>query len=230
MTQPRQEPDLRWLWGITGILITSILVVAGFIIVQRLNPADSVVLVFEQDSAFDGVEINSVPRPVSDFTLTDTMGEAFSLAQLQGRPSLLFFGFTNCPDVCPLTLNEYRRVHEELAAGDAVNYVFISVDGARDTPSVIADYLALRGVAGFVTGLTGPVADVRRIGTDYGVRFSYSTPDDEGRYTVDHTPSLFLLDAEGAYVARFAFGTRSQIIADVLQRLLTEGQLAGKSG
>ncbi|MBE0689844.1 MAG: SCO family protein, partial [Anaerolineae bacterium] len=82
------------------------------------------------------------PYHVSDFTLTSKTGEPMSLSDLHGKPTMLMFGYTHCPDVCPLTLAQYEQVKGVLGdTANDVNFLFISVDGERDTPEVVTDYL-----------------------------------------------------------------------------------------
>ncbi|MBN1965380.1 MAG: SCO family protein [Anaerolineae bacterium] len=161
------------------------------------------------------VRVIDPPRPVSDFTLTDQTGAPFSLSDLRGRAVLLFFGYTHCPDVCPLTLLEFRRVHDLLGtqAGD-VAFVFVSVDGARDTPEALASTFALRGVDDFAIGLTGDEAALRRIGADYGLYFErQADTGSQADYLVDHTANSFLVDREGRLTTIFTFGTEPEQIA-----------------
>lgn len=83
------------------------------------------------------------PAQLSDFTLPSSLGRNLSLSELRGKPVVLFFGYTFCPDVCPMTLSELKRVKAELGAdGERLQVVFVSVDGERDTPEVLARHLA----------------------------------------------------------------------------------------
>ena len=206
-------------------LVAAIVVVLGVLAAQQLGvgsePSYTTAELPTAESSFSGFEIINPPRPMPDFELMANDGEPLQLSDLQGKPTLLFFGFTHCPDICPLTLSEYRAVHDQLdARGDDVNYVFVSVDGARDTISVLDDYLALRRVHDFAIGLTGSEQDVRRIGADYGVKFFYGQPDDRGNYNIDHTPSMFLLNETGEWIGTFNFGTPADIISDYLNSYL----------
>lgn len=145
--------------------------------------------IVDSQNVYDGSTVIDPPRQLQDFTLTTQTGAPLSLSELRGRIALLFFGYTHCPDFCPATLLAYRRIEEMLGdnAGE-VAFVFISVDGERDTPEVVADYLDERGVADFVTGMTGDEATVQRVGADYGlyVDILRATETDED-YLVDHS-------------------------------------------
>ncbi|MCZ7542680.1 MAG: SCO family protein [Anaerolineae bacterium] len=156
------------------------------------------------------------PHDVGDFTLTRHTGEPFRLSDLRGRMALLFFGFTHCPDVCPNTMATFVRVKDALGEQtEAVAFVFISVDRARDTPEVLAAYLD-QFDPGFI-GLTGDEADLRRIGEDYDLYFARRASGGSGDdYMVDHTAASFLLDQEGRLVMAFPYGTRAEDIAGAI--------------
>jgi protein SCO1/2 len=229
---PRPQTNMMHmvLYGVISLILVAIFAVMITIFAQSIAPtedsADGVTLLFEQDDAFDGIDVFSPPRAVPDFTLTSHTNEPLSLSDLEGKPILLSFGFTNCPDICPLTLNEFKQVREALGeTGDDVQYLFISVDGSRDTPDVLANYFRVRRLDDFMLGMTGEEVDLRRIGVDYNLRFEYGPVDENGRYNVDHTAGSFLIDAEGNYVAKFAFGTESDVIADYIANLLENGNL-----
>jgi protein SCO1 len=172
------------------------------------------------EDLYDGSTIIDPPRQLEDFTLTTQTGDPLSLSELRGRMVLLFFGYTHCPDFCPATLLTYRRIEEMLGDNaDEVAFVFITVDGERDTPDIVADYLDERGVADFVTGLTGDEATVQRVGTDYGlyVDILRGTETDED-YLVDHSVGSYLIDGEGRMVMTYDFGTEASVIAEDIQQ------------
>jgi protein SCO1/2 len=213
----------RGLTLLIGGLLLLIGLVALWVLAQRLTqPTSSAApVVFEPVSPESGITYIDPPRPMPNFTLTDQNGQAFSLLDLHGQPTLISWGYTNCPDICPLTLSDYRRMYEELGEdGARINFVFISVDGARDTPEALASMFSRLRVENIVRGLTGPHDDVMRIGADYGVQARFNPPNERGFYTIDHTGGSFLLDAEGRWVARYTFAVdRASIVAD-LKRLL----------
>lgn len=170
-----------------------------------------------------GVRLIDPPRAVSDFTLPDQTGEPLSISDLQGKAVLIFFGYTHCPDVCPLTMLDYRDIHDMLGT-DAENIalVYISVDGERDTPAVMADYFARRDMQDYMIGLSGDETTLSRISPEYNLYYTLNPPDDNGFYTVDHTASIYLLDAEGRMARIFAYGTDPQVVADTIREVLTE--------
>jgi protein SCO1/2 len=128
----------------------------------------------EVDPMTAGTVLNP-PTVLADFTLPSSRGAPISLADLKGRPTLVFFGFTNCPDVCPTTMAEFKRARDALGAdGERVNYLLISVDPERDTPEVLARYVEAFDPA-FV-GLQGAAAYLLDSEARLSVVYSYGTP------------------------------------------------------
>lgn len=162
------------------------------------------------------------PRALTDFTLQSTQGGDISLSDLKGRYSLVTFGYTFCPDVCPLTLTEFRRVKRELGDELAanVNFTFVSVDGERDTPELLAQYVT-RFDPQFI-GMTTPDEPLMRSITEqFGVYFEFRAIENtQAAYIVDHTATIFLLNPQGEIVALYPFGTPAQAIANDLKPLL----------
>ncbi len=141
------------------------------------------------------------PRTLPDFTLTTQHGQRFGPAQLRGQWSFLFFGYLNCPDVCPVTLHAlraFRRLlqeHDSEAAGYRI--VFVSVDPERDTAASIGPYLA-HFDADFI-GLSGAPEELRRLADALAVRYATVT-DADGLVTIDHTSSVMVVDPQGRVV------------------------------
>jgi len=215
----------NWLTLLLIVLIGAILLLGGYIVGRELaaSPSEDIPsgVSFEQEDDFTGVEPIDPPRKMPDFTLTGTDGDPLSLYDLPEQPTILFFGFTHCPDICPITLGEARAMYDALGdQGDDVTFVFISVDGNRDTPEALANYFDVRQVDHFAVGMTGDPEDVRRIGADYGVRFVHGEPDENGNYSVDHTSSMFLLDADREWIRKYAFGTDRELIVQDLESVL----------
>jgi protein SCO1 len=135
-------------------------------------------------------------RRVADFKLADIYGRPFTRADLAGAPTLVFFGFTHCPDVCPTTLLKLARVKK--AAGIAtLRVLFVSIDPQRDTPQVVALYVHAFDPA--FAGLTGEPAAIATVAQQFGVAVSrVDLPG--GDYTMDHSAVVFLLD-DAAHIA-----------------------------
>lgn len=151
------------------------------------------------------------PRPLADFALTDHAGEPFGPQRLRGHASLLFFGFTHCPDVCPTTLARLAAVHRALPADvrERVSLVFITVDPMRDTPARMAQYLTAFDAP--LTGVTGPLGALVPLFRQLGVAYGYTVqPAGEHAqhaghgtpaYTVEHSEAVYLVDDQGRFAA-----------------------------
>ena len=134
------------------------------------------------------------------FTLTDQNGAVRSDADFRGRYTLVYFGYTNCPDVCPTTLVVMAEALKRLGpAGDGIVPIFISVDPARDTPAVLKNYLASFGPQ-FV-GLTGSAQAIAKVAKAY--RVYYRRQPEKAGYSVDHSNYIFLMGPDGRFVSVF---------------------------
>ena len=130
------------------------------------------------------------PKVVQDFTLTDTAGRRFTRRELAGTPTLVFFGFTHCPDVCPTTLLKLAQIRRR-TAGTPPRVLFISVDPQRDTPPLLGTYVHAFDPA--FQGLTGEPQVIARLAANFGVAVNrVELPG--GDYTMDHSAVVFLLD------------------------------------
>jgi protein SCO1 len=135
------------------------------------------------------------------FQLTDQSGATVTDKSLQGRPTLIFFGFTHCPDVCPTSLFEMSEVLRAMGPdADHVNAYFISVDPERDTPAAMKDYLS--SFDPHLKGLTGDPEVMAKVTTEYRV-YAKKVPLKDGDYTMDHTALVYLMDRDGHFVAPF---------------------------
>jgi len=135
------------------------------------------------------------------FQLTDQSGQTVTEKEMQGRPTLIFFGFTHCPDVCPTSLFEISEVLRAMGQdADRVNAYFISVDPERDTADAMKDYLS--SFDPHLKGLTGPPEDLAKVISEYRV-YAKKVPLKDGDYTMDHTALVYLMDREGKFVAPF---------------------------
>jgi protein SCO1 len=168
---------------------------------------------------FDRVMTIDTPRAVVDLAMTDQDGKARRISDLAGAPTLVFFGFTHCPDVCPTTLQKLALIKSSRAKElEGVRIAFISVDGERDTPAAMKDYLK-RFPAEF-TGLTAPSEQVRTLALGFSAPF-FKDPPKDGEYDVQHSSRLFALDKQGRLRAEF-YDASPEAIVGVAKALLTE--------
>jgi protein SCO1 len=157
-------------------------------------------------------------RPIAEFHLIDSQGRVFTRADLIGRPTLVYFGFTHCPDECPDTLAALARVKKE-AALPALQVLFVTVDPQRDTPQVLARYL--RHFDPSFLGLTGDPAEIRRLAASLGIAINrINLPG--GGYDFDHTMAILLFDARAREVGVFTPPFDARQLAQSLRRVAPE--------
>jgi len=157
----------------------------------------------EKLAAKQGVFLVEPATEIADFELTDQHGGAFHFSELRGRAALVFFGFTHCPDICPTTLQKLKLVH---AWNDGtlsrVAVILISVDGDRDTPAAMLEFL--QPFSSEFLGLTGDPRRVRDIAAQFAAVFFKHLPQDSaGHYLVQHTALVYLVDEGGRLRATF---------------------------
>lgn len=180
----------------------------------------------------------SPPITLTDFTLTGTDGQPMTLSDLRGKLSVVFFGYTNCPDVCPMTMAEYAETLRLLGDDAArVNLVFVSVDGVRDTPERVGEWLS--GFDSRIVGMSGTPDELEVIGNRFGLivqrvtiqngtSVPLPTPDHSGHtagaevenYFIEHTSPSFIVDADGVLRYIYYFGTPADVMAAGLRELL----------
>ncbi|HEY6383179.1 MAG TPA: SCO family protein [Pseudolabrys sp.] len=152
------------------------------------------------------------------FKLIDQNGNTITDADIKGRPFLVFFGFTRCPDVCPTTLFDVSEVMRALGKdADRTGALFITVDPEHDTPAVIKDYLS--SFDPHLRGATGDRAAVDAVEKAYRV-YAKKVPTESGDYTMDHTALVYLMDKQGRFVAPFSLKRRPEDAAADLRRYL----------
>ena len=179
----------RWIWLLTLALLVVGTVSGGIWYADKNNSLTEAVVVYPQ------------PESLSEFTLTDTQQQPFTKQSLQGHWSLLFVGYTYCPDICPTTLSDLARIYPELTAiTEQVQVIFISADPKRDTPERLKEYTGY-----FNSNFIAVTADhealmpaVQQLGLIYGV---YER--DADHYLIDHSAAIALVNPKGELHATF---------------------------
>jgi protein SCO1 len=152
------------------------------------------------------------------FSLTDQDGRTATDRDFRGRPFLVFFGFTHCPDVCPTTLFEVSEIMRLLGPdAERLGAAFITVDPERDTPAALKDYMSSFDPR--LKGLTGDADAIAAVAKAYRVYFK-KVPLDSGGYTMDHTAIVYLMDKEGRFVAPFSLKRTVEAAAADLRKHL----------
>jgi protein SCO1/2 len=153
------------------------------------------------------------------FRLTDQNGKTITEQDFQGRPFLVFFGYTHCPDVCPTTLYEMSEVLHALGKdAGRINALFITVDPDRDTPAVMKDYLS--SFDPHLRGATGDQKDIDAVEKAYRV-YAKKVPTGKGNdYSMDHTALVYLMDKQGRFVAPFKLDRKPEQAADDLRKYM----------
>ncbi|HVY00272.1 MAG TPA: SCO family protein [Pseudorhodoplanes sp.] len=149
------------------------------------------------------------------FELVDQDGRKVTDADLKGRPTLMFFGFTHCPDICPTTLFDVSEVFRALGDGKEAAGYFVTVDPERDTPAVLKDYLSSFDPR--IRGLSGTPAQIEAIEKAYRV-YAKKVPTGSGDYTMDHSALVYLMDKDGRFVAPFNLKRKPEEAAADLRR------------
>lgn len=163
-------------------------------------------------------DLAKLGRNVSHIELVSEDGKPARLSDLDGKPRVLFFGFTHCPVVCPVTVWEIDAALADIgAAANDTRIVFISLDPARDTPAAMKKYFS--GFKGRVVPLTGAEDAIGKIARSYEVRWQ-KVNTGKGDYTLDHTALAFLINAEGDVVDTIAFGASRELSVARLRKLL----------
>jgi protein SCO1/2 len=186
-----------WLWGAVGALALTAIVAA----VLLRQP--------EQTGFGQG-----------RYSLVDQNGAPVDQTVFAGHPSALFFGFTHCPEVCPTTMAEMAGWFEQLGdEGQDLRAYFVSIDPQRDTPAVLGDYVSW--VSDRITGLTGTPEEIAKIAKAWGVYYARVELGGDD-YTMDHTASVFLLDAQGQFQGTIAYREDQATALGKLRNLLAK--------
>jgi protein SCO1/2 len=193
----------RWrIWGLASLAMCAISVLAGC-----------------GGPSFNGQVKNPV-QPAPELALTDQHGEPFLLSEQKGKVVLLYFGYTYCPDVCPTTLGDFKRIHRALGQdADRVEFVFVTADPERDRPERVKKYLEIFN-PDFV-GLVGTQQELDAAYDSYDVYGEKENVEDSAAgYLVSHTATVFLIDPEENWRLVYDFGTPPEDIVEDIEKLL----------
>jgi protein SCO1 len=167
------------------------------------------------------------PATAPDIELVDQYGEPFKLSEQvaedgRRKAAMIFFGYIHCPDVCPVTLSEYRQVKTSLGEkADKVDFVFVTTDPDRDTPETLGKHLA--NFDPQFIGLTGNRAALEKVWSDFGVFVYQHEPTEAGGYLVDHTARVYVVDRNGDLRLTYLFGSGAEMMAEDMWNLVDEG-------
>lgn len=191
---PAQQRGIR---NTVLILVAIVITVMALAVYKVLRPQ---AMSIEQLQTHHGF-LFETPRRFNDFSLIDHQNRPFTRQQLQEKWSLIYFGFTHCPDICPTALTEIKRTLDNLpqAMRDNTRVVLVTLDPARDTPAILQQYVNAFDPA-FI-GVTGEFLDIRRFANEVNVAFAKTPLGDD--YTIDHSTHLVLINPKGDYHAFF---------------------------
>ncbi len=225
--QSTEPPVQKLLIGLGAIVLLMIVVVVAVVSTRNNSPVvdttENGTLAIVDDNAFSSGVNQVEAKAVVDVELVDMNGQPAKLSDLRGNYTVLYFGYTFCPDFCPSTLTDFRLIVRQLGEqANGVNFVLISVDPDRDTPQVLKGYVS-RFNENFLA-YTGEPDALTSLTADFGA--FYEVPVVVGTdpyYAVNHTASIFVLNPDGQWVTVYAFGTSvDAIVADLQQKLGSE--------
>lgn len=154
------------------------------------------------------------------FNLLDNKGEVITQSDILGRNHAIFFGFTNCPDICPATLLEVASWLKDLGSdAEKVDFYFFSVDPARDSPEIMNEYV--NAFDPRITGVTGDETEMLKTVKSYkAYAQKVKTGEAEDDYTMDHSASVILFNADGSFKGTISFGENDEVALEKLRRLI----------
>jgi len=161
--------------------------------------------------------VQSSPTIGGPFTLVDDTGAQVTEAALKGKPTVMYFGYTFCPDVCPTTLTDLAQWMQLLGPdADRLNYVFVTVDPEHDTPKVMHDYVSAFDPR--IRGFTGTSDQIAKVASEYRIYYK-RIPTSDGSYVMDHTSILYLIDANGKSVGFIGYQEETASAVAKLKKL-----------
>ena len=154
---------------------------------------------------------------ISEVNLIDHNGQAFKSTTLKNKPSLLFFGFTNCPEICPTTLADLSQITKEVTLNDdSINIIFVTLDPKRDSKEHLRDYIQY--FDGNIIGVTGNKIEIKEFADNWGV-FYETVKTKNSNYTLNHTATVFMIDALGNFRGTIAWGENEHSIIQKINNL-----------
>lgn len=152
-----------------------------------------------------------------EFTLTDTHGQHVKESDFRGHLMLVYMGYSHCPDICPMTLQTMGEALKILGNdADKIAVLFISLDPERDTPKVLGEYL--RSFDSRIIGLTGSKEEIAHAAQVYRIYYKKESVPDNNNYMIDHSGFLYLMDAQGKYIAHFDTTVKADALAQTLRQ------------
>ena len=163
----------------------------------------------------------NAPQKISEIIdkvhLIDHYGKPFKSSTLKNKPSLLFFGFTNCPEICPTTLADLSEINKEVTSSvDAINIIFVTLDPKRDNKKHLKDYIQY--FDGNIIGVTGNEREIKKFAKNWGV-FYETVKTSNNNYTLNHTATVFMIDELGSYRGTISWGENQVSIIQKINNL-----------
>ena len=154
---------------------------------------------------------------ISEVNLIDHNGQAFKSTTLKNKPSLLFFGFTNCPEICPTTLADLSQITKEVTLNDdSINIIFVTLDPKRDNKEHLRDYIQY--FDGNIIGVTGNKIEIKKFADNWGV-FYETVKTTNNNYTLNHTATVFMIDELGNFKGTIYWGENESSIIQKINNL-----------
>jgi len=154
---------------------------------------------------------------INKINLIDHNGQPFKSATLKNKPSLLFFGFTNCPEICPTTLADLSEITKEVTSSvDAINIIFVTLDPKRDNKKHLKDYIQY--FDGNIIGVTGDKIEIKKFAKNWGV-FYETVKTSNNNYTLNHTATVFMIDELGNFRGTISWGENKTSIIQKINNM-----------
>jgi protein SCO1/2 len=200
---------------LTAALVVAAIAVAASATALWIGLSQQLVEILGRPSA--RAQVQSSTKIGGPFTLVDDTGAQVTEAAVRGRPTVMYFGYTFCPEVCPTTLTDLTQWIQALGPdADRLNYVFVTVDPERDTPKVMHDYVSAfdRRIRGF----TGTSDQIAKVASEYRVYYK-RIPTSDGGYAMDHTAVLYLMGSDGKFVGLISYQENAASAVAKLKKL-----------